>query len=126
MFVPYSGVRVSMPGGWRTGWLIRAFSSTGRTVMMRLLATDLLRRLARLRALVTCAVLSEPSEGLLGQAGALARERCLAGPASAVVVDMPVQLRPRKGQQPGDLRGEQVSIRGVPARGSRPDSAGCG
>ena len=93
---------------------------------MRLLVTDLLRWLARFRALVTCAVLSEPSEGLLGQAGALAREPCRAGPASAVVVDMPVQLRPRNGQQPGDLVREQVSIRGVPGRGSRPDTAGCG
>jgi len=66
---------------------------------------------------------SEPSEGLLGQASTLARERCLAGLAPAAVVDMPVQLRPRHDQQPGDLPGKQVSIREAPAgapRGLRP------
>lgn len=53
----------------------------------------------------------KPAQDLLGQAGALAWERCLAGPALSVVVDVPVPFRAGRRQQPGDTGREQLSSR---------------
>ena len=77
MFVPYSGVRVTMCVGQPDRSLIpTAVTSADRQVRMGLPVTGLPCRLVWLRPFGG-AVVSEPSEGLLGQTGPLGRERAL-------------------------------------------------